>query len=109
MSFGTDVALREILTQAAFLIGRDGADGIKLLIENGQPRPAESIASTSPRDTNFNKPISPIPAKPLTSKRRKWLARSLLRPIVIKFVVPGGRRIVSKDAAAVPLGFAERD
>jgi uncharacterized BrkB/YihY/UPF0761 family membrane protein len=40
MSFGTDVALREILTQAAFLIGRDGADGIKLLIENEQPRPA---------------------------------------------------------------------
>ena len=33
-AFGTDIALREILTQAAFLIGNDGADGIKLLIEN---------------------------------------------------------------------------
>lgn len=45
LTFGSDVALREILTQAAFLIGRDGADGIKLLIENAQPQPA-STAST---------------------------------------------------------------
>ena len=37
LTFGTDVALREILTQAAFLIGTDGADGIKLLIENAEP------------------------------------------------------------------------
>src|ERR1700752_4376834 len=39
-AFGPDVALREILTQAAFLIGQDGADGIELLIENAQPQPA---------------------------------------------------------------------
>ena len=45
MTFGPDVALREILTQAAFLIGTEGADGIKLLIENAQPRTA-STAST---------------------------------------------------------------
>jgi membrane protein len=44
-AFGTEVALREILTQAAFLIGRDGADGIELLIENAQPQPA-SMTST---------------------------------------------------------------
>ena len=45
LTFGTDVALREILIQAAFLIGRDGADGIKLLIDNAQPQPS-STAST---------------------------------------------------------------
>lgn len=45
LTFGADVALREILTQAGFLIGKDGADGIKLLIENAQPRP------TSPTST----------------------------------------------------------
>jgi membrane protein len=45
LAFGPDVALREILTQAAFLIGTEGADGIKLLIENAQPR-AASTAST---------------------------------------------------------------
>src|SRR6476620_4977011 len=45
LTFGADVALREILTQAAFLIGRDGADGIKLLLDNAQPQPA-STAST---------------------------------------------------------------
>ena len=44
-AFGTEVALREILTQAAFLIGRDGADGIKLLIENAQPQPASTIST----------------------------------------------------------------
>lgn len=43
--FGTDVALREILTQAAFLIGRDGADGIRLLIENAQPKPASTTST----------------------------------------------------------------
>ena len=43
-AFGTDGALREILTQAAFLIGTDGADGIKLLIENAQPQPASTTS-----------------------------------------------------------------
>jgi membrane protein len=45
LSFGTEVALHEILTQAAFLIGKDGADGIRLLIESAQPRPATTTAS----------------------------------------------------------------
>jgi membrane protein len=44
-AFGTDVALREILTQAAFLIGREGADGIELLIENAQPHPASTTST----------------------------------------------------------------
>ena len=39
LTFGPDIALREILTQAAFLIGTEGADGIKLLIENAAPPP----------------------------------------------------------------------
>ena len=43
--FGTDIALREILTQAAFLIGSDGADGIQLLIENAQPQPASTTST----------------------------------------------------------------
>jgi membrane protein len=37
LTFGTNAALREILTQAAFLIGHDGAEAIRLLIENAQP------------------------------------------------------------------------
>jgi membrane protein len=45
MTFGPDVALREILTQAAFLIGSEGADGIKLLIENAQPRTASTTST----------------------------------------------------------------
>lgn len=45
LTFGADVALREIVTQAAFLIGREGADGIKLLIENAQPRPTSVTAT----------------------------------------------------------------
>lgn len=43
--FGTDIALREILTQSAFLIGSDGANGIQLLIENAQPQPATPTAA----------------------------------------------------------------
>jgi membrane protein len=45
MAFGKDVALREILAQAGFVIGRDGADGIKLLIENAQPQPASTTST----------------------------------------------------------------
>jgi len=45
MTFGPDVALREILTQAAFLIGSEGADGIKLLIDNAQPRTASTTST----------------------------------------------------------------
>src|ERR1700752_1767588 len=45
MTFGPDVALQEILTQAAFLIGRDGADGIKLLIENAEPQPTSTVTN----------------------------------------------------------------
>jgi len=45
MTFGTEIALREILTQAAFLIGNEGADGIRSLIENGQPRPASPTST----------------------------------------------------------------
>lgn len=44
-SFGTEVALREILSQAAFLIGQDGAAAIETLIANGQPRPATPLAT----------------------------------------------------------------
>lgn len=39
MTFGRQVALNEILRQAEFLIGSDGAAGIRLLIENAQPQP----------------------------------------------------------------------
>ena len=45
LTFGREVALREILRQAAFLIGRDGADGISLLIENAQPQPANHTST----------------------------------------------------------------
>lgn len=36
--FGSEVALREILAQAGFLIGEEGVEAVKLLIEHGQPR-----------------------------------------------------------------------
>lgn len=39
LAFGREVALEEILTQAAFLVGQDGADGIRMIIESGQPEP----------------------------------------------------------------------
>ena len=45
LTFGPDVALREILTQAAFLIGTEGADGIKLLIENAEPHTASTTST----------------------------------------------------------------
>jgi membrane protein len=44
-AFGTDIALREILTQAAFLIGNDAAEGIELLIENAPPQPASTVST----------------------------------------------------------------
>src|SRR5687768_8135066 len=44
-SFGPEIALREILDQAAFLIGRDGAEAIRVLIANAQPRAASSLAT----------------------------------------------------------------
>jgi membrane protein len=40
MAFGREVALQEIVTQAAFLIGQEGAAGIRMLIESGETRPA---------------------------------------------------------------------
>jgi membrane protein len=45
LTFGREVALREILRQAAFLIGRDGAAGISLLIENAQPQAASHTST----------------------------------------------------------------
>jgi membrane protein len=42
-AFGPEVALREILAQAAFLVGQEGVDAVKLLIEHGQPRITRSI------------------------------------------------------------------
>lgn len=45
LSFGREVALREILAQAAFLIGKDGAAGIQMLIESGEPTSA-TLGST---------------------------------------------------------------
>lgn len=44
-AFGSQVALEEILAQAAFLIGQEGADGVRLLIEHAPPRQG-SIVST---------------------------------------------------------------
>lgn len=44
-SFGTEVALREILAQAAFLVGNDGAAAIETLIANAQPRAATPLAT----------------------------------------------------------------
>jgi membrane protein len=44
MTFGREMALRQILSQAAFLIGRDGAAAIKLLIENAQPHPSSTVS-----------------------------------------------------------------
>ena len=44
-SFGTEVALREILAQAAFLIGNEGAAAIETLISNAQPRAATPLAT----------------------------------------------------------------
>jgi membrane protein len=44
-SFGTEVALREILAQAAFLIGNDGAAAIEALITNAPPRAATPLAT----------------------------------------------------------------
>lgn len=45
VTFGTEVALHQILSQAAFLIGRDGAAGIKLLIENAQLHPSSTMST----------------------------------------------------------------
>jgi membrane protein len=45
MTFGSEAAQREILGQAAFLIGQEGADGIKLLIENAPPNQFSSIST----------------------------------------------------------------
>jgi membrane protein len=45
MAFGTQVALREILGQAALLIGQQGADGIRLLIENAPPREGDLLST----------------------------------------------------------------
>ena len=36
--FGSEVALQEILAQAAFLIGKEGVAAVELLIQHGQPR-----------------------------------------------------------------------
>src|SRR5687768_13777940 len=44
-TFGPEVALREILAQAAFLIGPDGAEAIEVLIGNAQPRAASPVAT----------------------------------------------------------------
>jgi membrane protein len=44
-TFGPEVALREILAQAAFLIGPDGAEAIEVLIGNAQPRTASPVAT----------------------------------------------------------------
>ncbi|MBA3480927.1 MAG: YihY/virulence factor BrkB family protein [Pirellulales bacterium] len=44
-TFGPDVALREILSQAAFLIGPDGAEAIEALIKSARPRAANPIAA----------------------------------------------------------------
>src|SRR5687768_8253272 len=44
-TFGPEVALREILAQAAFLIGPEGAEAIKVLIANAQPRAASPVAT----------------------------------------------------------------
>src|SRR6185295_2116549 len=44
-SFGSEVALREIIAQAAFLVGPDGAAAIEVLINSAQPRAASLIAS----------------------------------------------------------------
>jgi membrane protein len=41
--FGSEAALQEILAQAAFLIGKEGASAAKLLIEHGQPRSATTL------------------------------------------------------------------
>jgi membrane protein len=45
MTFGSEVALSEILGQAAYLIGNEGAAGIRLLIENAPPNQS-SVLST---------------------------------------------------------------
>ena len=42
-TFGSEAALREILSQAAFLIGEQGAAAIELLIQNAKPRPAHLV------------------------------------------------------------------
>jgi membrane protein len=42
-AFGREVALDEITAQAAFLIGEEGVDAVRLLIEHGQPRVARTI------------------------------------------------------------------
>ena len=44
-SFGPEAALREILAQAAFLIGPEGAKVIEELIKNPNPQPASTLAS----------------------------------------------------------------
>lgn len=43
--FTKEVALHQILTQSAFLIGTEGADGIRSLIENAQPQPMSSLST----------------------------------------------------------------
>jgi membrane protein len=43
---GSEVALREILSQAGFLIGKQGVEAIQLLIEHGQPRATTLLDTT---------------------------------------------------------------
>jgi membrane protein len=45
LTFGPEVALREILEQAALLIGKEGAAGIRLLIDNAPPTQANRLAT----------------------------------------------------------------
>jgi membrane protein len=45
VTFGPEVALREILGQAAFLIGNEGAAGIRLLIENAPPNQSSTLST----------------------------------------------------------------
>jgi membrane protein len=42
-TFGREAALREILAQAAFLIGNEGVAAVELLIQNAQPRAATPV------------------------------------------------------------------
>jgi membrane protein len=44
-TFGAEAALREILGQAATLIGTEGAAGIRLLIEHAPERPSNPVAT----------------------------------------------------------------
>lgn len=44
-TFGSEVALREMLAQAAFLVGDEGVAAVRMAVENARPRPTSPMSA----------------------------------------------------------------